>query len=269
MGLKSFFSDAWDDYGQPICDPGDFLSDLTGRTGANAARDAANTQAKSASDALALQREMYEKNISLNEPWRQAGIGALGDLATGLKSGEFESPDAEFDYSMQDPNFDFKFEADPGYQFRQQQQQQAIERSAAAGGGLFSGATLADLASRSGKMASEEYGKAYDRAYGGYRDQVGDAINKRNFAYGNFSDAQARKKQNLQERFSRLSTLAGFGEGSASRTGAAATTFGDRASSSIMDIGNAQAAGRVGAANAQQEGTMGIAKLATSFFGGR
>lgn len=245
------------------------VDDLTGKTGAEAAKEAANIQAASGDKALALQKELFDKQVELNEPWRLAGVNALGDLATGLKSGSFDAPQEEFKYDMPSNQFEFNFQADPGYNFRQQQQQQAIERSAAAGGGLFAGATLSDLARKSGEMASDEYGRSYARAYGENRDKVSDALQNRNFAYGNFSDAQGRKRLALQDRFSRLSTLAGFGESGASRTGTAASSYGDRASANIMDIGNTQAAGRVGAANSQQAGTMGLANLAAAYFGGK
>lgn len=254
---------------------GDLWNDFSGKT---AARDAAKTQVAAADKATALQREMYDKNVDLNEPWRQAGLGALGQISKGMESGEFNTPEESFSYDMKtpeykDPGFNFDFKADPGYAFRQQEQQKAIERSAAAGGGLFSGATLSDLALRSGQMASDEYGNAYNRARSGYesdrsfgyginRDAVGDAMSDRNFAYGNFMDAQSRKRQSMQDRFSRLSTLAGIGEAGTSRVGTAATTFGQQAGDNTLGAGNARAASLVGGYNSQRDTLMGLGNLA-------
>ena len=46
----------------------------------NAATQAANTQAAAAEQGTAAQERMFQKQIELQEPWRQAGIGALNKL---------------------------------------------------------------------------------------------------------------------------------------------------------------------------------------------
>lgn len=232
---------------------GDLWNDATGKT---AARDAANAQAAAANKATSVQKEMYDKNIELNEPWRKVGLSALSDLSGGINSGAFNTPVEDF----QNPDFKFDFQADPGYAFRQQQQQQAIERSAAAGGGLFSGATLSDLARRSGQMASEEYGNAFNRSRGTYE-------NDRNFKYGAFSDKQNAKRQSINDRFSRLSTLAGLGESGTARSGQAATAFGQQAGDNAIGAGNARAAGLVGGYNSQRDMLFGLADLGTKVAG--
>jgi hypothetical protein len=116
--------------------------------GANAASNAADTQAQGARDANALQLQMYNQTRADNEPWRQAGIGALG----GLQNADFQR-----DFVMSD------FQKDPGYDFRMQQGQQALERSAAARGGRFSGGTLKALSRYGQDYASNEYQNAYNR----------------------------------------------------------------------------------------------------------
>lgn len=253
---------------------GNAWNDVTGKT---AARDAARGQATAAGQATDLQRGAYEKNLELNKPWYDAGVSALSDLAGGVKSGAFEAPDEQFNEALpqeqyQAPSFNFDFKADPGYQFRLDQASKATERSAAARGGLFSGATLSDLASQSGQMASEEYGNAYNRArqgfesdrdqsYGAYRDKVGDSMQNRNFNYGVFSDKQSRKRDDLNNRFNRLSSLAGLGEAATSRQGSAATAFGQQAGDNLIGAANAKAAGRVGGYNAQRDFVMGLGNL--------
>ena len=263
-------------------DIGDLWNDVTGKT---ASRDASRLQMGASDKALALQKEQQDKILELNDPWRQAGLTALSDLAGGVRSGEFNTPQEEFNYAQpqdqfQDKAFNFDFQADPGYQFRQQQQQQAVERSAAAGGGLFTGATLSDLAYKSGQMASDEYGNAYNRArgafendrnfsYGGYRDKVADAQDNRNFAFNNFTQSQDRKRLGLSDRFNRLSTLAGLGDAATSRSGNAAGNYGAQGSDLITGAGNAEAAGRVGGYNNQRDTLMGLGDLAAKFYGGR
>lgn len=55
------------------------------------------------------------------------------------------------------------FQADPGYQFRQQQGEQAINRAASAAGGRISGATLKALSGFNQDLASQEYGNFAQR----------------------------------------------------------------------------------------------------------
>ena len=59
----------------------------SGALGAGAASSAAGAQAKSADKANELQREMFERNIALQEPFRQAGIYGQNQLLTLLGLG--------------------------------------------------------------------------------------------------------------------------------------------------------------------------------------
>ena len=96
--------------------------------GADAAEDAASTQADAANRAADLQMQQFERQVQLQEPWRQAGITALNKL-TPLAT-EYTP------FGMQ------QFQQDPGYAFRMQEGMKALERSAAARGGLLSGSML-------------------------------------------------------------------------------------------------------------------------------
>lgn len=68
---------------------------------------------------------------------------------------------------------------DPYYQFRQQEGQRGIEHSAAAKGTLLSGGALKSLARFNSGLASEEAGKAFDRAMETYNANRG--TNAQNF----------------------------------------------------------------------------------------
>jgi hypothetical protein len=114
----------------------------------NAASDAAEAQGAAADKATDLQRDIYNQNRTDQQPWRQAGISALGQLG---------SDDYKRDFTMSD------FNKDPGYDFRMKQGRQAVERSAAARGGLQSGGTLKAIARYGEDYASNEYDKAYNR----------------------------------------------------------------------------------------------------------
>lgn len=52
-----------------------------GLIGADGAKDAADTQAAAADRATQLQKEIFDKQVALQEPWRQAGMGGLNRLA--------------------------------------------------------------------------------------------------------------------------------------------------------------------------------------------
>lgn len=115
---------------------------------AEAAERAAELQYQATQDANNLARELYYTNRGDQEPWRQAGITALGGM---------QSPDFQRDFTMSD------FQRDPGYDFRMQEGMKALERSAAARGGLGSGGTLKALIRYGQDFASNEYQNAYNR----------------------------------------------------------------------------------------------------------
>jgi len=68
---------------------------------------------------------------------------------------------------------------DPNYQFRSAEGEKAIQRSAAAHGTLLSGGTLKSLERYRQGVASEEAGKAFDRALAAYTTNRG--TNEQNF----------------------------------------------------------------------------------------
>lgn len=109
--------------------------------GANASKSAANTQAAAADQATQLQERMFNKQVELQEPWRQAGVNALAKLQSG----------------------DVMNYMDPSYKFRLGEGLKALDRQAAARGGLISGGAL-KAAQRYGQdFASQEFGNAYNR----------------------------------------------------------------------------------------------------------
>jgi hypothetical protein len=122
----------------------------------DAAHDAADKQAESARYATDVQKQMYDQTRSDQQPWRQAGISALSQMADPYFQKNFGAAD---------------FQADPGYQFRMDQGQKALERSAAAKGGLQSGGFMKGLADYSQGLASQEYGNAYSRFKGDQNDR--------------------------------------------------------------------------------------------------
>lgn len=116
--------------------------------GANAAGNAASTQADAANRASDLQYKQWQESVALQEPWRKAGEQALNKL---IPLTEYKN------FGMSD------FQADPGYAFRLSEGQKALERSAAARGGLLSGATGKALTRFGQDYGSQEYTNAFNR----------------------------------------------------------------------------------------------------------
>src|SRR5262245_3044053 len=114
-------------------------------------------------------------------------------------------------------------EMDPGYQFRLGEGLKALERSAAAKGTLLTGGTLKGLNRYAQDYASNEFQNRYARLFG-----------------------------EQQNRFNQLRSLAGLGQASAAGVGEAAGAYGRSAGDLLTQIGNAQAGGIVGGANAWQ-----------------
>lgn len=201
---------------------------IGGALGASAAKSAARSQERATAADIALKREMYEKDIELQEPFRQAGIAGQNELmrllgiggdATRAGYGELARP-----FGME------QFKVEPGYGFRLSEGMKALDRTAAARGGLLSGATL-KAAQRYGQdLASEEWQNAFNRY------QIERAA-----------------------RLSPLQSLFGAGQTTAQQMGQAGQQFGQSAGESILGAGNARASGYVGAANAWNQALGNIA----------
>jgi len=117
---------------------------------ANAAEKAAETQSQAAANALALQREMFEYQKGLLEPYRTAGTKALERLSGAMGLGGQGSQQQ-------------MLEMDPGYGFRLGEGLKALERMQASRGNFLSGGALKAGQRFAQDTASQEYGNAYNR----------------------------------------------------------------------------------------------------------
>lgn len=111
-----------------------------GALAASGSKKAAKAQTTAAQQAEQTQRDMFERQLALQEPFRQGGLTAQQQLMQLLGIGGDAS--AEGYGSMARPFGQKDFEQDPGYAFRQSEGMRALERSASARGGLLSGGTL-------------------------------------------------------------------------------------------------------------------------------
>lgn len=113
-----------------------------------AAKGAANAQTRAADAATAEQQRQFDLTRQDQQPWLQAGQGALTQMQA-LNSGDFSS-----------------FKESPDYQFAFDQGLQGLDRSAAARGSLYSGGHSADLMKFGQGLASQNYGNFYNRLAG-------------------------------------------------------------------------------------------------------
>lgn len=192
---------------------------VSGAVGISAANKASKAQVQSTQDANAAQKEMFDKQVELQEPFRQAGITSQNKLLEYLGlGGDTAAPTYgkyARDFSMQD------YTADPGYGFRFSEGLKALDRTAAARGGLLSGSTLKNAQRFGQDQASQEYQNAFNR----YQ------INRAN-------------------QLTPLQSLMGAGQTSANTLTNAAGNLGSDMAQNYIGAGNARASGYVGQANA-------------------
>ena len=123
--------------------------------GSSSSRSAASTQAAAADRAAELQNQQFNRQVELQEPFRQVGLRALNKL---------EGASDYTPFGME------QFQQDPGYAFRMSEGMKALERGAAARGSLMSGATMKGLQRYGQDLASQEYTNAFNR-YGIERER--------------------------------------------------------------------------------------------------
>jgi hypothetical protein len=197
-------------------------------TQADAATKAADVQSQSSDKALALQEKLYNQQVSLQDPYRQAGLTGQNRLMELLGLGGNTGAAGYGKYAQDFGAADFQ--ADPGYAFRLSEGQKALDRQAAARGGLISGSAL-KAATRYGQdMGSQEYQSAFNRY-----------------------------QQNRANQLQPLGNLMASGQSAASNQGAAAGNYGTSAGNLITGQGNAMAGGIMGAGQAGAAGQLGAA----------
>lgn len=210
---------------------------ISGAMSADAAREAARMQANAATAGgqlasqtadkqMALLEKMFNKQIELQEPFRQGGVAAENRMLDllGLSSNRNAAG-----YGSLAKNFGMSdFQADPGYAFRMSEGLKAVDRQAAARGGLISGGALKASQRYGQDLASQEYQNAYNR----YQTNRTNLLNP-------------------------LQSLAGAGQTSANTMGAAAAGYGSEGSNALGGAGTAQANAIQNAANARASGYLG------------
>jgi len=191
-----------------------------------AAKKAAGTQAAAADRATDAQERMFERQVELQEPFREAGMAGQNRLLDLLGLGKDQSAADFGKYASAEftPEQFSKYQ-DPGYAFRMSEGIKALDRSAAARGNLMSGAQLKGINQYGQDLASQEYQNAFNR----YQTARTNTLNP-------------------------FASLAGVAQSSANTLGTAAGQLGSQIGSNIIGAGNAAAAGQIGSANAIASG---------------
>jgi hypothetical protein len=210
---------------------------ISGAMSANAAEEAARMQANAATAGgqlasqtadkqMALLEKMFNRQVELQEPFRQSGVAAqnrmLDLLGLSPNRGAAGYGSLAKNFGMAD------FQADPGYAFRMTEGLKALDRQAAARGGLISGGALKAAQNYGQDLASQEYQNAYNR----YQTNRTNLLNP-------------------------LQSLAGAGQTSANTIGNAAAGYGSEGSNALGGAGTAQANAIQNAANARASGYLG------------
>lgn len=144
------------------------VDDVTGAEAAANAQRGAQTQALQAEremfdESMAFQRELWDWQKQQAEPWREAGLGAMGQYQNTMQQG-----------------FSFDPQSDPVYGARLSELSKAIGTSGAAQGMQLSGRTLSGLRD----MTAQELGASYGRQYGAYQQNLSNLAGLMNLGAG-------------------------------------------------------------------------------------
>ena len=187
---------------------------------------AVDAQKEAGEKGLTATEQGYQRGAQALQPYYQQGQQDYQNFGNMVRGGQFDYQAPEY----QDPNFNF--EADPGYQFRQQEGNKALLGAASAQGNMLSGATMKAMQKYNQGLASQEYGNAYNR-FVGNRDYLRQKYTSdRSFGAGQMSD-----------KYNRYQGLANVGYSAAQQMGNMAIGQGSDMSNIYGQQGNAAAAG--------------------------
>ena len=203
---------------------------LGGLIGSSAANTAGNQQAQSAANALDFNKQVFNTTQQQGAAGRSAGYNALNQLGA-LGSGTYQMYDAQgnptgtgtgSDYLTHQFNAnDLKAGLAPNYDFMLGQGQEATNRMANLGGGVIGGNALQGL----DRYTQDYAGTGYQNAFNNY--QTG--------------------RSNIVNTLLGIANIGNSAYNTSAQTGTqAANTIGN----TIQGIGQSQAAGTVGSANA-------------------
>jgi hypothetical protein len=194
---------------------------------------AANVQAQAGKDAMGLINQYYDQAQKTQQPQYDTGSRALGTLEKNVNNGVYDMPTSGYQAQP------FNYQQSPGYQFQLQQGLQGVQNSAAAQGQGLSGATMKALQRYGTGLAAQDY-----------NNQFQNYANERNYGLQQNQQNYSNNYNNLNNQYNRLSDIANYGQQAGNNLSNMSMYRGNSLSDITGQIGNAQAAGMTGQANA-------------------
>jgi hypothetical protein len=188
-----------------------------------AAKSAAQQYSDTASRGLQYNQQMFDKINEQNQPYRDVG----------LKGANLYGIMADNGYLTASPSMDDLTKLMPNYKFGMQQGIGQFNAQQNAAGGAISGNAI-----QGGQMFAQDY--------------AGNSLNNA------FNQYQANRTNVV----SNVNALTGVGQNANTTTANAATGASANSTSLLSSIGNAQAQGTMGAANAYQNGINSLSQYA-------
>lgn len=233
----------------------------------SAAEDAARIQQASASEAIREQQAAREQITQQLAPFREAGVGALGGL-TGIAGQPISMEGLPAARLQQLGPLPSVMPGDIGqdslFQSLKRQAISGIESSAAARGKLMSGSTPQAIAEQVQNLALARAGQIQGMNLAARQQMVGE----RGQIFGqDIAERQALLGERIAEQerqYQQLFNLAGMGQASAAQQAANIQGSASNIGSLMTQSANAQAAGLVGAANAQAQMYQGLLGAGTT-----
>ena len=192
---------------------------VSAAVGAYGAKKGAKAQVKATEQASDVQRQIFERQTELAEPFRQAGITSQNELMRLLGIG---GDATAADYGTLTRGFRPEdLTMDPGYAFRLAEGEKALARMQSARGQYLGGGAIRAGTRYGQEMGSQEYMNAFNRA-----------------------------QTQLNTRLSALGSLYGAGQAAAGQVSGAAGQYGANVANLLTAGGAARASGYAGMANA-------------------
>lgn len=201
-----------------------------------ATETAAQASRETTQASIEAQERMFNRQVALQEPFRETGLAAQNRLADLLGiSGRTGEPG--YGYGLQ-PFTMAQYQADPGYGFRLREGLKALDRTAAARGGLLSGNQLRGAMQYGQDLASQEYQNAFNR----FQTQRSNILNP-------------------------LQSLGGVGQTSTNALTSAAGNLGAGMAGAYGNLGAALNANAINAGNVRASGYINQANAITGALG--
>lgn len=255
-----------------------------GLISSDGAKSAAGTQAAAARDATAAQERMFNRQVELQQPFRDVGLKANNRLAylLGLDTASASPQNRETLRSQLLPQFTKTTPGRPGYideytlfhagdsditQIDESGLNAEIDRRIASAsqpapndrdfGSLMRDFSMADFEADPGyEFRRTEGMRGVENSAAARGGLLSGAALKAIQRYGQdvasqeYGNAFQRFNANQTNRYNRLAGVVNTGQGATNQIQNAASQFGQQQGANIIGAGNAQAAGTVGSANA-------------------